>query len=148
MQSMEEYPMKPKLELAKFDGETKQSVAWINKVEELFCIHKISSNDGKVKCVSMKLKGQVYNWYMWWKKTTKICAYSWGTFKNEFFKRFEDVTEKDFLTKITRLQQKGDMEEYTYEWEALVTWVPELTDVHHLQTYASSIKPYIREALE
>ena len=116
--------MKPKLELSKFKGETKQSVAWINKVEEFFCIHKILSNDEKFKCVSMQLEGRAYNWYMWWKKTTNTCAYSWDTFKNDFFKWFKDVTEKDFFEKITRLQQKGDVEEYTYEWEALLSQVP------------------------
>ena len=124
MQSMGGYPIKPKLELAKFDGETKQSVAWINKAKEFFCIHKILSNDEKVKYVSMQLEGWAYRWYMWWKKTTNISAYSWDTLKNDFFKRFEDVIEKDFFTKITRLQQKCGMEEYTYEWEALVTQVP------------------------
>ena len=34
------YQMKPKLELSKFNGETKLSVAWINKAEEFFSIHK------------------------------------------------------------------------------------------------------------
>ena len=34
------YQMKPKLELSKFNGETKRSVAWINKAEEFFSIHK------------------------------------------------------------------------------------------------------------
>ena len=115
--------MKPKLKLAKFDGEMKQSVAWINKAEEFFCIHKILSNDEKVKYVSMQLEGQAYNWCMCWKKTTNICAYSWNTFNNDFFKQFEDVTE-DFFSKITRIKQKGDVEEYTYEWEALAMRVP------------------------
>ena len=58
------------------------------------------------------------------------------------------MTEKDFFAKITRLQQKGDMEEYTYEWEALAMRVPELTNVQRLQTYVSGLKPYIREELE
>ena len=30
------YQMKPKLELSKFNGDTKQSVAWINKAKEIF----------------------------------------------------------------------------------------------------------------
>ena len=55
---------------------------------------------------------------------TNICAYSGDTFKNDFFKRFEDVREKDFFAKITRLHQKGDVEEYTYKWEALAMRVP------------------------
>ena len=58
------------------------------------------------------------------------------------------MIEKDFFAKITRLQQKGDVEEYTYEWEALAMRVPELTDDQHLQTYVYGLKPYIREDLE
>ena len=45
--------MKPKLELPKFDGETKQSVAWINKADEFFYIHQILSDDEKVKYASV-----------------------------------------------------------------------------------------------
>ena len=54
MQSMEGYPKKPK-----FDGETKQSVTWINKVKELSYINKILSDDEKVKYASMQLEGWV-----------------------------------------------------------------------------------------
>ena len=61
MQLMGGYPMKPKLELSKFDGETKQSVAWINKEEEFFYIHKILFDDEKVKYASMQLEGWAYN---------------------------------------------------------------------------------------
>ena len=121
MQSMGGDLRKLNLKLAKFYSEKKQSVAWINKAEELFYIHEILSNNEKVKYISMQLECEVYNWYMWWKKTTHIYSYSQDTFKNDFFKRFEHVTKKGFFTKITRLQQKGDMEEYTYEWEALAT---------------------------
>ena len=76
----------------------------------------------------MQLEGHAYNWHMWWNITTKVCSYSWHTFKNDFFKRFQDVAERDFFAKITRLPQKGDVEEYTYKWEALATQVPELSD--------------------
>ena len=52
---------------------------------------------------------------MWWKVTTQTTKHNWNTFKNDFFKRFEDLKEKDFFTKLTRLQQKGDVDEYTNE---------------------------------
>ena len=39
------HQMKPKLEFPNFDGETKQSVVWINKVEEFFSIHNIISDE-------------------------------------------------------------------------------------------------------
>lgn len=96
----------------------------------------------------MQLEGRAYNWYIWWKITTNVCSYGWYTFKNDFFKRFQDVVENDYFAKITRLQQKGDVEESTYEWEALETRVPELTDNQRLQTYVYGLKPYITDKLE
>ena len=39
-QKISGYQMKAKLELSKFNGETKQSVAWINKEEKYVSIHK------------------------------------------------------------------------------------------------------------
>jgi len=80
----------------------------------------------------MQLEGRAYNWYMWWKITTKVCSYSWNTFKNDFIKRFQDIAEKYFFAKITKIQQKSDVEEYSYEWEALATRVPKLTDSQRL----------------
>jgi hypothetical protein len=61
------YLMRVKLELSKFDGDEKQSVAWINKEEEYFEIHNVQFNDEKVKYTSMQLDDIAFNWYMWWK---------------------------------------------------------------------------------
>ena len=46
------------------------------------------------------------------------------------------------------MQQKGDMDEYTYEWEALATRVPELKDSQNLRTYVYILKPYIIDELK
>ena len=106
----------PNLELPKFDGDEKQCIAWINKAEEYFDIHSIPYDSEKIKYVAMQLEGNAYNWYMWWKTTTQVCSLSWNTFKNDFLNRFQGVTEKYFFAKITRLQQKGSVDEYTCEW--------------------------------
>ena len=39
------YQMKPKLELSKFNGDTKRSVAWIKKAKEFFSIHNITTDE-------------------------------------------------------------------------------------------------------
>ena len=96
----------------------------------------------------MQLEGNAYNWYMWWKTTTRVCSFNWNNIKNDLLKRFQGITEKDLLAKITRLQQKGSVDEYTCEWEALATRVPEQTDDQHLQTYIHGLKPHIRDELE
>ena len=67
----------------------------------------------------MQMEGEEYNWYMWWKNMT--LAISWKKLKNAFFKRFQGIKEEEFFSTLTRLQQKGDVDEYTREWETLTT---------------------------
>jgi hypothetical protein len=86
--------MRVKLELSKFDGDEKQSVAWINKAEEYFEIHNVQFDDEKIKYTSMQLEGNAYNWYMWWKSVTRVCSYSWDRFKNNFFKEVSRYEKK------------------------------------------------------
>ena len=88
-------------------------MVWINKAEECFSIHNITADEEMIKYASMQLEERAYNQYMWWKVTTQETKLKWRTFENNFFKRFENSKEKDFITKLTRLQQKGDVDEYT-----------------------------------
>ena len=66
---------------------------------------------------------------MWWIVTTWKTMLNWNTFKHDIFKRYEDLKEKDLFANITRLQQKGDVNEYTNEWESLVTRVLKLIEI-------------------
>ena len=81
-----------KLELPKFNGDEKQCITWINKAEEFFGIHNIHYDNENIKYASMQLEGNAYNWYMWWKTTTKVCSFSWNNFKNDLLKRFQAIT--------------------------------------------------------
>ena len=127
--------MRAKVELPKYDGDELQCIAWINKAEEYLDIHSIHYEGDKIKYAFMHLEGNTYNWYLWWKNTTRICSHNWASFKNDLIKRFQGVEEKDFFSKLTRLQQKNSVDEYTYEWEALnsslgVNRWPMNTDLH------------------
>jgi len=90
-------------------------MAWINKAEEYFEIHIIHFDEQKLKYASMQREGHGYNWYMWWKFATKVSHYSWARFKDDFFKKFQGLTEKDFFPKVTRIKQKRDVDKYTHE---------------------------------
>jgi hypothetical protein len=57
-------------------------------------------------------------------------AISWTKFKNEFFKRFQGIKEEDFFTELMRLQQKGNVDDFTRDWETLATRVPGLSKEH------------------
>ena len=137
-----------KVELPKYDGDERQCIAWTNKAKEYLDIHNIHYDSEKIKYASMHLEGNAYNWYLWWKNTARICSYNWVSFRNDLIKRFQGVEEKYFFAKITRLQQKNSVNEYTCDWEALSTRVPKLTDDQRLQTYIHSLKQHICDELE
>jgi hypothetical protein len=139
------YPPKAKIELSKYNGGDNQCVAWFNKTEEYFHIYNITTDEEKVKYASMYLEGTAYNWYLWWKG--RIQSYNWNSFKNDFFKRFQGISEKYFFSKLTRLQQKGSIDEFTHQWEALATRVFGLSDDQLLQSYIGGLKPHIQDEL-
>ena len=70
------------------------------------------------------------------------------SFRNDLIKIFQGVEEKDFFAKITRLQQKNSVNEYTCESEALSTQVPKLSNDQQLQTYIHSLKQHIRDEIK
>jgi len=76
------YQRRAKLELSKSGSNEKCSVAWFNKAEQYFEIYGIDNDEEKIRHASMQIAGEVYNWNMWWKKTT--LAISWNKFKNAF----------------------------------------------------------------
>ena len=98
------YQRRAKIELPKFDGNEKNSIAWLNKAEEYFEIYDINSDDEKIKHASMKMEGEAYNWYMWWKKTT--LAISWTKFKDSFFKIFQGIKEEFFFQHSSNYAKK------------------------------------------
>ena len=125
---------------------TKQCVVWLNKAEEYFDIYNITTDVEKVKYASMHLENHAYNWYMWWKGDN--FAYTWNWFKNDFLKRFQGINEDELFSKLTRLQQKGNVEEFTHQWESLTTRVFGLTDKQRLETYVGGLNPYIQKELK
>ena len=140
------YPPRAKIELSKYNGNEDQCIAWINKAEEYFDIYNITTDEEKVKYASLHLDGYAYNWYMWWKGEN--LSYNWRQFKNDFFKRFQGITEDEFFSKLTRLQQRGSVEDFTHQWESLATRVFGLSDKQRLETYLGGLKPYIQKELK
>ena len=94
----------------------------------------------------MKMEGEAYNWYMWWKKTT--LAISWRKFKDVFFKIFQGIKEEELFSTLIKLRQKGNVDEYTREWETLATRVPGLSESRLVQSFISGLKTHIKVELE
>jgi hypothetical protein len=77
----------------------------------------------------------------------QVSYYSWDRFKENLFKRFQGVVEKEFFEKLP-IYKKNDVYEYTHKLEALETRVLDLLDDQLVQIYVYGLKPYIREELE
>ena len=69
-------------------------------------------------------------------------------FKNDCFNRFQGIKENEFFTKLTRLQQVENVEEFTHQWESLSTRVFGLSDKQILETYLGGLKPYLQKELK
>ena len=65
-----------------------------------------------------------------------------------FFNRFQGIKEDEFFTKLTRLQQVGNVEEFTHQWESLSTRVIGLSDKQSLKTYLGDLKPHLQNELK
>ena len=119
---------------------------WLNKAEQYFDIYNITSDEEKVKYVSMHMEGYTYNWYLWWKRDN--FTYTWNLFKNDFFNRFQGFKEDEFFSKLIRLQQVENVEEFTHQWESLSTRVFGLSDKQRLETYLGGLKSYLQKELK
>ena len=52
---------------------------------------------------------------------------NWNKFKDELFKTIYGIEEEECFTDLIRLQKKGNLDNFTREWETLATRVPRLS---------------------
>jgi hypothetical protein len=138
------YPPKDKIELSKYNGGDNQCVAWFNKTEEYFHIYNITTDEEKVKYASMYLKGIAYNWYLWWKEEFSHII---GILSKMIFFKDSRASQIFCFSKLTKLQQKGSIDEFMHQWESLATRVFGLSDDQLLHSYIGGLKPHIQDKL-
>lgn len=63
-------------------------------------------------------------------------------------KRFYDEEEDDLYSKFIHLKQKGNVNDYTHEWEVLATRYDEFTAEQLLQMYICGLQDYIRSEIK
>ena len=140
---------KIKIDIPKFDGENnREGNRWINKVENYFAMYRISDDEDKISIASMYMDKLACDWFMWWDSKCRGLVRDWDTFKKKFFKRFQDMEENELYTKLTRLQQKGTVEEYFNELHVLATRINDISDDRLLQIAISGLKPTIQNQIK
>jgi hypothetical protein len=69
---------------------------------------------------SNSLEGEAYDWYLWWSGKCEARSFHWKNFTT-LLKRFHDEEDDDLYNKFMHLKQKGNVNNYTHEWEVLAT---------------------------
>jgi hypothetical protein len=75
----------------------------------------------KVTTTSNNLEGEAYDWYLWWSRKCDACSFQWKNFTTSLLKIFHDEEDDDLYNKFVHLKQKGNVNNYTHEWEVLAT---------------------------
>ena len=65
-----------------------------------------------------------------------------------FLTGFKESKKIKFFSKLTRLQQVRNVEEFTHQWESLSTRVFGLSDKQRLETYLGGLKPHLQKELK
>jgi hypothetical protein len=71
-----------------------------------------------------------------------------ANFTIALLKRFHDEEEDDVYTKFARSKQKGNVNDYTHEWEVQTTRKTGLSDEQLLKVYIGGLKDYIRSEIK
>jgi len=70
---------------------------------------------------SNNLEEEAYKWFLWWFKKCDARSFHWHKFTPALLKRFYEEEYDDLYIKSVHLKQKGNMNDYTHEWEVLET---------------------------
>ena len=92
-------------------------------------MYYIYDDDDKLNVATMYMDKTACDWFLWWDSVMKggILIRDWDTFSKNFFKRFQDMEETEFYNQLTRLQQKGTMDEYFRNLLVLATHVHDIS---------------------
>jgi hypothetical protein len=94
------------------------------------------------------LEGEAYDWYLWWSRKCDARSFHWKSFTTSLLKRFHDEEDDDLYNKFVLLKHKGNVNDYTHEWEVLATRQCGFTDEQLLNMYICGLKDYIRSEIK
>jgi hypothetical protein len=92
---------------------------------------------------SNSLEGEAYDWYLLWSRKCDAHSFHWNNFITTLFKIFYDKEDDDLYNKFIHLKQKGNINNYTHEWEVLATRQCGFTDEKLIKMYICGLKDYI-----
>jgi hypothetical protein len=111
-----------KKELPKYDNKDHRGdIVWINKKDKFFESNPLLGEREKVMTTSKSPEGEAYDWYLWWFRKCDASSFHWKNFTTNLLKRFHDEEDDYLYNKFIHLKHKGNINNYTHEWEVLET---------------------------
>jgi len=74
----------------------------------------------------ISMDGSVNHWFKFWKRKTPNP--SWNELKDTFFRIYGGWDKSFVFEKLTKIKQKGSMEEFVQEFKALVSQAPNIME--------------------
>jgi len=110
------------MELLNYDEKDHRgAIIWENKMECIFELNPSLCEQKKIVTTSNNLEGEAFDWLLRWSGKCDARSFYWQNFTSALLQRFEDEEEDDLYTKFVHLKQKGNINDYSHEWEVLAT---------------------------
>ena len=124
----------------KYDGSC-DPLSWFSRCEKYFELHHVRENL-KVKLASFHLEGDSQIWFDMLRETRDHI--SWEDLKYALNIQFGPSEYEDFYGDLTRLQQEGDVKDYTNKFNRLMTRAGGMSERQKISSYTCGLKPTLR----
>ena len=130
----------PKIDVNKFDGTDPSG--WLSQMEQYFTLHNITDDLVKLRVAVLYLDSERWKWYQWHKKSCEGTYFAWSHFVKALTARFD--REDNFLGRLTKLRQTGDVKDFITTFEQLAVRTENLTDTFYMECFISGLKEAIQ----
>ena len=117
---------------------------WISRVERFFRFGNYNEEE-KLHLVSLSLEGPVLQWFNG--ELISDPFVSWEQFTQRMLDRFGGPIDNDPATRLFRLKQEGEIEDYVNEFEALRNQVTGVDEKNLIKVFFNGLKSDMKEVI-
>lgn len=133
------------LDVPRFNGDDPYS--WIFQIEEYFSFHNIPESQ-HLQIVAFHMDGKASSWFQWLKNNGMLSKISWAKFLQKIRFRFGSSLYDDHEGELAKLSQRGTVEEFQAEFEALMNKVQGVSEALLISFFISGLKIGVRCELQ
>lgn len=133
------------LDAPRFHGDD-DPYAWAFRINHYFSFHNTAEAQ-RLQIVCLYLDGKALCWFRWLETSGLLTT--WDDFLQQVKLRFGSSRFEDHMGNLSKLVQKGSVEEFMSEFErAAVKVEGVLPEALQISLYVSGLKPYIRREVQ